>query len=164
MADEEAKKAVSEEEDQDEEKKAAEPKLYHDLAKVVIEGDEVMINDRRYHVLVNVKEALDQEMLAQKYDPYLDQYDLLVGDVASGHLRFKGFYQTSQRVKIDQKSATVADYLTEYVNPGSPYFILALAGKNPAKEKALRRKRPRRSKRGGRNRRKQNKTRKARKK
>jgi uncharacterized protein YutD len=159
VADEEAKNVA-----EDKEKKAEEPKLYHDLAKVAIEGDTVVINDRHYQVLVNVKDALDEELLAQKYDPYLDQYDLLVGDVASGHLRFKGFYQTSQRVKIDQKSTTVADYLTEYVNPGSPYFILALTDKNQAKEKALRRKRPRRNKRGGGNRRKKNKARKARKK
>lgn len=145
MADDEVKKTEQEE-----------PKLYHDLAQVAIADDAVVINGRRYQVLVNTKDALDEELLAQKYDPYLDQYDLLVGDVASGHLRFKGFYKTSQRVKIDQKSATIADYLTEYVNPGSPYFILELTGKNPAKEKALRRKRPRRGKRGGRRNQKKN--------
>ena len=130
--------------DQEKKTEQEEPKLYHDLAQVAIVDDAVVINGRRYQVLVNTKDALDEELLAQKYDPYLDQYDLLVGDVASGHLRFKGFYKTSKRVNIDQKSATISDYLTEYVNPGSPYFILELTGKNPAQEKALRRKRPRR--------------------
>lgn len=154
MADDETKKTAADKE---------EPKLYHDLAQVVIDGNQVVINDRHYHVLVNYKEALDQDLLAQKYDPFLDQYDLLVGDVSSGHLRFKGFYQTKQRVKIDQKSTTIVDYLTEYGNPGSPYFILAREGKNPAKEKALRRKRPRRSKRGGRHYPRKKKTRKAKK-
>ena len=63
-------------------------------------------------------------MLKEKYDPYLDQYDYLVGDVSSEHLRLKGFYDENDRVAIDKKANAIVDYLEEYCNPGSAYFIL----------------------------------------
>ncbi len=46
--------------------------LYHPLAHVIINEDIVMINGREYEIIANVKDALDIEMLKEKYDPYLD--------------------------------------------------------------------------------------------
>lgn len=76
--------------------------------------------------MVNERDALDLKMLRKKYDPYLDQYDYLVGDVSSDHLRLKGFYKDVVRTSIDKKELAIVDYLTEYCNPGGPYFILEL--------------------------------------
>ena len=104
--------------------------LYHPLAHVIINDDMVMINGREYEIIANVKDALDSEMLKEKYDPYLDQYDYLVGDVSSEHLRLKGFYDENDRVAIDKKANAIVDYLEEYCNPGSAYFILRLAQEN----------------------------------
>lgn len=78
--------------------------LYHPLAHVIINEDFVMINGRKYEIIANIKDALDIDMLKEKYDPYLDQYDYLVGDVSSEHLRLKGFYDENDRVAIDKKS------------------------------------------------------------
>lgn len=103
---------------------AAETKPLHPLAEVVVAGEKVVINQREYRLLVNQREALDREVLKQKYDPYLDQYDYLVGDVSSEHLRLRGFYNDYVKTSIDRKKSTIVDYLTEYCNPGAPYFIL----------------------------------------
>ncbi|MDF7669522.1 YutD family protein [Lactobacillus sp. ESL0703] len=100
--------------------------LRHPLAVVGQDGDQVKINQQLYQVIVNKREALDIEVLRQKYDPYLDQYDFLVGDVSSEHLRLKGFYKDNMRTAIDRKEQTIADYLIEYCNPGTGYFILQL--------------------------------------
>ena len=103
---------------------AAEAKPLHPLAEVVVAGEKVVINQREYRLLVNQRDALDREVLKQKYDPYLDQYDYLVGDVSSDHLRLRGFYNDYVKTSIDRKKSTIVDYLTEYCNPGTPYFIL----------------------------------------
>ncbi|MCI1290614.1 MAG: YutD family protein [Lactobacillus sp.] len=100
------------------------PKLYHPLAKVVQAEDELEINWRAYEIIINYKDALDLDLLREKYDPFLNQYDYLIGDVASDHLRLKGFFAAQRRARMDQRAQTMADYVTEYVNPGSPYFVL----------------------------------------
>ncbi|MCH3904679.1 MAG: YutD family protein [Lactobacillus sp.] len=101
-----------------------EPKLYHPLASVTQAEDELEINSRKYKIIINYKDALDLDQLRQKYDPYLNQYDYIIGDVASEHLRLKGFYGPQRRARMDQRAQTMADYVTEYVNPGSPYYVL----------------------------------------
>ena len=85
----------------------------------------------------HVKDALDIELLKEKYDPYLDQYDYLVGDISSEHLRLKGFYDEKDRVAIDKKANAIVDYLEEYCNPGSAYFVLRLAQENQIKKVAF---------------------------
>ncbi|BDR60100.1 YutD family protein [Lactobacillus xylocopicola] len=100
--------------------------LRHPQAKVVLDEATLKINQQVYQVLVNKQDALDLDSLRQKYDPYLNQYDFLVGDISSEHLRLKGFFQDNVQAAIDRKKQTIADYLIEYCNPGSPYFILQL--------------------------------------
>lgn len=100
--------------------------LRHPLAEVVLDQDRIKINQQLYQILVNQGDALDPDVLRQKYDPYLDQYDFIVGDVSSDHLRLKGFYKDVARTAIDRKEKAIADYLMEYCNPGAPYFILKL--------------------------------------
>ncbi|KRL63038.1 YutD family protein [Lactobacillus psittaci] len=109
--------------------------IHHALAEVTRLGDDVYINNRHYKLLKEVNGEIDLDLLRQKYDPYLDQYDFLVGDVSSEHLRLKGFFNDWVRTSIDKKIATVVDYLTEYCNPGSSYFILELAEDNSENER-----------------------------
>ena len=116
--------------------------LYHPLAHVIVNEDIVMINGREYEIIANVKDALDIEMLKEKYDPYLDQYDYLVGDVSSEHLRLKGFYDENDRVAIDKKANAIVDYLEEYCNPGSAYFILRLNKRKSTNNNRYHTKRP----------------------
>ena len=115
-------------------------KKYHPDAHIVMGENILLIEGRKYEIIANEKNALDIEMLREKYDPFLNQYDYLVGDISSDHLRLKGFYDTKEHVAIDKKAITIVDYLDEYSNPGSPYFILHLLGDNQVKRVALGRK------------------------
>ncbi|MGQ5709932.1 YutD family protein [Lactobacillus sp. PSON] len=102
--------------------------LRHPLTKVVIdeENQKIKIGNQIYKILINKFDAIDIDLLRKKYDPYLDQYDFLVGDISSEHLRLKGFYKDVVRTSIDKKQRAIADYLIEYCNPGSAYFVLQL--------------------------------------
>ncbi|MDN6028670.1 MAG: YutD family protein [Lactobacillus sp.] len=112
----------------------------HNLAVVEQTADKLKINEQLYQVLVNQGAALDLTLLAKKYDPYLDQYDFIVGDVASDHLRLKGFYQAEAHLGIDKSQLAIVDYLTEYCNPGGGYFVLKLL--TPVHTYQQRRRRP----------------------
>ena len=83
--------------------------LYHPLAHVIVNEDTIMINGRKYEILANVKDAL----------------------------RLKGFYDEKDRVAIDKKANAIVDYLEEYCNPGSAYFVLRLAQENQIKKVAF---------------------------
>lgn len=111
-----------------------EVRKYHRASNVVRSGKQLQINGRNYDILVEARQPIDLQLLKEKYDPYLDQYDYLVGDVSSEHLRLKGFYSNQDVTSIDKKSSAIADYLIEYCNPGTPYFILHLAGENEKKK------------------------------
>ena len=93
--------------------------LRHPMAAVSVDGGRIKINKQVYRILINKADALDVEILRRKYDPYLDQYDFLVGDISSEHLRLKGFYKDIVQTAIDRKERAIADYLIEYCNPGS---------------------------------------------
>lgn len=100
--------------------------LRHPMAAVAVNDDQIKINKQLYRILVNKNDAIEVETLKQKYDPYLDQYDFIVGDVSSEHLRLKGFYKDNVRTAIDRKEKAIADYIIEYCNPGGAYFVLEL--------------------------------------
>lgn len=100
--------------------------LRHSLAAVSLFEDKIKINKQLYRIKVNRGDAINIDLLKKKYDPYLDQYDFIVGDISSDHLRLKGFYKDYVRTAIDKKEKAIADYLIEYCNPGTPYFVLEL--------------------------------------
>ncbi len=60
-------------------------------------------------------------------------------------MRLKGFYDENDRVAIDKKANAIVDYLEEYCNPGSAYFILRLAQENQIKKIAFGRQNKRKS-------------------
>ena len=65
--------------------------IRHPLAKIVLDENKIKINEQLYKIVIDKFDAIDVEMLREKYDPYLNQYDFLVGDISSDHLRLKGF-------------------------------------------------------------------------
>ncbi len=97
------------------------------MAKVVQDDDQLKINDQLYKILVNKNDAIDVETLRKK-NMILTWTNMifLVGDISSDHLRLKGFYKDIVRTAIDRKEQAIADYLTEYCNPGGAYFVLQL--------------------------------------
>ena len=51
----------------------------------------VVIDDKKYEVMENVKDALNIEDLEGKITEYYDGFDYILGDYAYGKVRLKGF-------------------------------------------------------------------------
>ncbi len=83
------------------------------------------INGRGYELVKNYRDAYDEDMLAARFSTFLEKYDYLVGDIASGQLRLRGFYeQGTPGIARNQQINSLEDYLFEDINFGAPYFVL----------------------------------------
>lgn len=51
----------------------------------------IVLNNQKYELLENYKEAFDLEEIEEKFTDYFDDYDYIVGDYAYSKLRLKGF-------------------------------------------------------------------------
>ena len=59
--------------------------------------DIIEVNNRKYQVLKNIKDALNVEELQEKLTDYFDDFDYIVGDIAYDKLRLKGFNNKDNR-------------------------------------------------------------------
>lgn len=90
-----------------------------------IDSSHLLIKDARYEVLEDHKEAVDLEVLEQRYSDIFEKYDYMVGDISRDQLRLRGFYEDdNESVPIDMKISSLEDYLAEYCSFGCPYFVL----------------------------------------
>jgi len=53
---------------------------------------DIEVNNKKYELIKNYKEAFDKEEFLSKCTDYFYDYDYIVGDIAYGKLRLKGFY------------------------------------------------------------------------
>ena len=85
----------------------------------------IIVNDKEYEVVEDVKGALDEEALREKATDYFDEYDYIVGDWAYGKLRLKGFNDKSNKNynKINAYD-NVNSYIQDYCAYGCKYFII----------------------------------------
>lgn len=87
---------------------------------------EIEINDIKYHILKNVKDAIDIEILKEKITDYFNTYDYIVGDWAYGKVRLKGFNsKTNKNFKPINDVDKIDEYLKKNCAFGCSYFILA---------------------------------------
>ena len=52
----------------------------------------MIINNTEYELINNYKDAFNEEEFLSKCTDYFYDYDYIVGDIAYGKLRLKGFY------------------------------------------------------------------------
>ncbi|MHA3066640.1 YutD family protein [Lacticaseibacillus saniviri] len=115
-----------------------------DQRVVVLGKDLLTIDDRRYQLVENYREAFDREALENRYNDILSKYDYIVGDWGYDQLRLRGFYQPGNRhANHDQVITALEDYLYEYCNFGCAYFVLTRL--DAPKPKHSRNRRPNRS-------------------
>ena len=57
----------------------------------------VEIEDRKYEIIKDYKNGFDKEDFISHYTDYFYDYDYIVGDIAYGKLRLKGFYEPSSK-------------------------------------------------------------------
>lgn len=87
---------------------------------------EIVINNQKYRVIKDHKNAIEEEVLKEKLTDYFDSFDYVVGDWAYGKLRLKGFNnKTNKNFKSINDIDTVDDYLKNNCAFGCRYFILA---------------------------------------
>lgn len=86
---------------------------------------EIEVNNQKYELIENYKEAFDKEEFLLKYTDYFFDYDYIVGDIAYGKLRLKGFYdEKSKKVKKINNFKNVNDYLKNYCATDCKYYIV----------------------------------------
>lgn len=87
---------------------------------------EIEINNIKYHVIKDYKDAVDIEVLKEKITDYFNDFDYIVGDWAYGKVRLKGFNNKSNK---NFKPINDIDKVDEYIKDncafGCSYFILA---------------------------------------
>ena len=78
----------------------------------------IEVNGKKYQVMNNYKDAIDIEELSSKLTDYFDSFDYIVGDIAYGKLRLKGF---NSRTNKNFKPINDVDKVEEYINNNCAY-------------------------------------------
>lgn len=111
-----------------------------------IDSKTLTLNGDKYQVLEDYREALDIDILEERYSDFLKKYDYIVGDIAHSKLRLRGFFEDrNKKVPIDMRISHLEDYLYEYCNFGCQYFVLKRLEPKKRKQNKPKRKRERRS-------------------
>jgi len=85
----------------------------------------IEVNDNKYKLIKDYRDAFDKDAFLEKYTPFFDCYDYIVGDIAYSKLRLKGFAVKGNKVfnKINDY-ARVDKYIKENCAFDCRYFIL----------------------------------------
>ncbi len=85
----------------------------------------IEIENKKYELIKNYKDAFDKEEFINKYTDYFYDYDYIVGDIAYGKLRLKGFYdEKNKKVNKINNYKNVSLYLKNNCATDCKYFIL----------------------------------------
>ena len=85
----------------------------------------IEIENHKYELIKNYKEAFNQEEFTEKYTDYFYDYDYIVGDIAYGKLRLKGFYdEKNKKVNKINNYKNVNLYLKNNCATDCKHFIL----------------------------------------
>ena len=84
-----------------------------------------VINGKKYLLVKNYRDALNEEELLEKLTDYFEKFDYVLGDYAYGKLRLKGFNnKNNEGYKTINDYANVSEYISKYCAYGCRYFIL----------------------------------------
>ncbi len=85
----------------------------------------IEIENHKYELIKNYKEAFNQEEFTERYTDYFYDYDYIVGDIAYGKLRLKGFYDAkSKKVNKINNFKNLDAYLKNNCAVDCKYFVL----------------------------------------
>jgi uncharacterized protein YutD len=78
-----------------------------------------------YNLIKDYREGFKKEEFLEKYTDYFKEYDYIVGDIAYGKLRLKGFYKKDNKkcTKINNID-NLDKYLSENCAYECKYFVL----------------------------------------
>ena len=85
----------------------------------------IEIENNRYEIVTDYKNGFELDVFTEHYTDYFEDYDYLVGDIAYGKLRLKGFYDSNNK-KV--KKINDIKYLDRYIKVDCAsdcrYFVL----------------------------------------
>ena len=85
----------------------------------------VEVNNIKYKLIENYEEGFNEEEFLNKYTDFFEDYDYVVGDIAYGKLRLKGFYrEDNKKVKSYNNFKKLKRYIKENCAYGCKYFVL----------------------------------------
>lgn len=86
---------------------------------------DIEVNNKKYELITDYKDAFDKEEFLSKCTDYFYDYDYIVGDIAYGKLRLKGFYdEKSKKVKKINNFKNLDSYLKNYCANDCKYFVI----------------------------------------
>lgn len=86
---------------------------------------EIEVNNKKYEIIKNYKDAFDKEEFLNKCTDYFYDYDYIVGDISYGKLRLKGFYdEKSKKATAINNFKNIEEYLKKYCAVECKYYIL----------------------------------------
>lgn len=87
---------------------------------------EIKINNVKYEVVKNVKDALNVQELQDKMTDYFDSFDYILGDYAYDKLRLKGFNEKGNKnFKPINDYSKIEEYISKYCAYGCKYFVIS---------------------------------------
>ena len=87
--------------------------------------EKIEVENNKYELIVNYKDAFDKEEFINKCTDYFYDYDYIVGDIAYGKLRLKGFYDSkNKKVKDLNNFKNLDSYLKNNCAVDCKYFVL----------------------------------------
>ena len=85
----------------------------------------ININNSNYFLIKNYRDGFNESEFMEKCTDYFYDYDYIVGDIAYGKLRLKGFYDSkNKKVKKINNYNNIDKYLNEDCARDCRYFIL----------------------------------------
>lgn len=86
---------------------------------------EVIIDNKKYEVIKNYKDAFNTQDLEGKITEYYDNFDYILGDYAYGKVRLKGFNdKNNKHYKPLNDYKKIDEYIKTYCAYECKYFIL----------------------------------------
>lgn len=85
----------------------------------------ITINEKVYELITNYRDAYNEVEFMEKCTDYFYSYDYIIGDIAYGKLRLKGFYDEKNKKAKPLNNFKFKDkYLKENCANDCKYFIV----------------------------------------
>ena len=85
----------------------------------------IVLENNEYEIIKNYKNGFSIEEVEKRYTDYFTPYDYILGDIAYGSLRLKGFYDSkNKKAKRINDYKNIDKYLEKNCAHDCKYFIL----------------------------------------
>ena len=85
----------------------------------------IIVDNNKYEIIKNYRDAFNLDEFTNRYTDYFYDYDYILGDIAYGKLRLKGFYDSSnKKVNKFNNYDNIDDYIIKNCANDCKHFIV----------------------------------------